>query len=168
LYELHVGQTYSGAVRDCVAIPRGNDGVCGIAVDLAASTCGKHGGIGTDLDRVTGNAGANTRATSVFDDQFQDASAFQHPCARAFLDALDEGARDFGSRAITVGVDDPPSRVGRFPSEPKRAIGCEVEFSPGYLQFAYARRSFLDQYAYRFFVAQGSAGGEGILRVELG
>src|SRR5688500_5279532 len=89
LDELHIRQAHAGAVRDGVAVTGGNDRVRRIAVHLATSTRGEHGGVGTDLDFVARVAGANTVAASVFDVLVEDAIPFEEICSGAFLAPLE-------------------------------------------------------------------------------
>src|SRR5690606_8072659 len=60
LYELHVAELHPGPVGHGEPVARGHLGIRGVAVHLAASTRGEHGGVCKDLCGYAGNARPHT------------------------------------------------------------------------------------------------------------
>ena len=78
LHELHVGERHAGAMRDGVAVARGDHRVRRVAIHLAAAAGGEHGGVGDDLHRLAGDARAHADARAARDDEVEHARALEH------------------------------------------------------------------------------------------
>ncbi len=168
LHELHVGEARTGAVRDGEAVAGGDERVRGVAVELPAPAGGEHGGVGQDVGGLSREAHPRADADAVVvHDQVEDASVLEHlhPVARAH--SLDERARDLGARAVAVRVDDALPRVRGLATELELARGVEIEVGPRSLELANPRGPFRHQHLDGLGVAQRTAGGEGVLPVQL-
>ena len=166
LHELHVGERHAGAVRDGVAVARGDHRVGRVAEDLAAATRREHGRVGDDLHRLAGHARAHAERRAPRHDEVQHARPLEHadPLARPY--ALDERARDLGAGLVAVRVHDAVRRVRRLAAELELAARVEVELGARRLQLAHAGRPLLHQHLDRRRVAQRRTRGERVAPVE--
>ena len=106
LHEFHVRELHACAVGNGVAVAGRDNGVRRVSIDLATATSREHGGVGNDLHRPAGDAGAHAAASSAVDDEIQHTRLLEDRDTLAFLNARTQGASNFGSGLVAVRVYD--------------------------------------------------------------
>src|SRR5205085_9571546 len=167
LHELHVGEPCPGTMSNRETITGGDDGVGGIAEDLATTPRREDGDVGDDLDGPSGDARANADTLVALDDQVEHTRFLDDADALARVHSLDERARDFSACLVAVRVDDAILRVCCFAAELEVTSWIEIEAGTGRLQLANACRPFLDEDRHRRGVAERRASRERVASMQL-
>src|SRR5690606_25907703 len=149
LYELHVAELHPGPVGHGEPVARGHLGIRGVAVHLAASTRGEHGGVCKDLCGYAGNARPHTSTAVAVHYEIQYPRLLHHFHLIGFLHARDQGGGNLCTCLVAMRMHDPVARVRGLVSQLQPSCGAEVEVRPCCMQFANACRPFLHQNLHR-------------------
>src|SRR2546423_14878823 len=130
LHEFHVGENGASFVGDCHTVAGGNFGVGGFAINLPEATGGeKNGGGANFVERAGGFVNkTDARNTTVFHNQPSGERVRAKMKMRNFVRASEEGAADFSSRGIAMGMKNARTAVRGFASEGQLGAG-PIKFS---------------------------------------
>jgi hypothetical protein len=168
LYELHVGELRTRAVRDRVSITGRDLRVCGIPVNLTTSAGGEHCRIRDYLDRFASDGGTNSEDDAILHYELEDSRLLEDFDSLALFHLLDQRARDLGAGLIPMRVDDSPSGMRRLTTELEVSARLQIELCTRSCQLTNTRRTFFDEDLDCFCVSERGTRGQGVLAMKLG
>jgi len=103
LLEFHLCDGCTGVVGEGDSVAGSDSGVCGVAINFAASAGGEHCGFGGELGGAEiVDDGIGTDALSFGDEEIGDEAVFVDLDGRVFTDGFADGAFDFPSGFVGV------------------------------------------------------------------
>ncbi len=165
--EFDIGDGGSGAECAGHAIAGGDVWIGGVFKDAAETAGGEQDGAGLDEDHAAGFffEGGDTGDFTVFGQQVGNSGEGLKGDAVGRAGALAKGANDFASGGVTVSMQNAATAVGAFARESEPGA-LAIELSAPCDQLLDGGRTFFDQGANCFGIAEAVAGNEGVLLVQ--